>query len=238
MKIITVSSLKGGVGKTTLAVFIARALSASGKRVLCIDLDHNNNLTDYWLRDMDCLGLENKAIQHVLARRVPLLDAVIKLDCVDVIAATPQLAKIGFELARDQGVAMRLKSALRQTDYDYVIIDTPPSLSLELTIGLYAADLVLVPVSASRWTVQGYSIICDEISAVFEATGKAPDLMVIPSMVTPKEADVIRGSAMWKCSAYAVCRDPAVKNAVNTSKPLTDDTVSHRAFMGIAGEVV
>jgi len=237
MKIITVSSLKGGVGKTTLAVFLARALVGMGKRVLTIDLDHNNNLTDYWLRDADCQRLEQTAIQHVLARRLAL-GAAIMPGVVDIVAATPQLSKIGYELARDPGVAMRLRGALKTLDYDYVIIDTPPSLSLELTIGLYTADMVLVPVSASRWTVQGFQIIADEVLAVSDAIGKAPEIMVVPSMVTTKEADAIQGAGLWKCSGYAVGRDPAVKNAVNTGKALTSDTVSYRAFMGIAGEVV
>lgn len=239
MKIITISSLKGGVGKTTLAVFIARALAATGARVLCVDLDHNNNLTDYWLRTVTADGIESANVMHALTRSLVLEG--VTWDTADpdikVIPATPSLSRIGIELSRDQGAAMRLRSGLRRLDYDYVIVDTPPSLSLELTLGLYAADLVLVPISASRWTVQGYQIIGDEVAAVAESTGIAPAILAVPSMVTEKEAAALREADAWECTEAAVYRDATIKAAASEGRALREGTKAAAWFDALAGEV-
>lgn len=243
MKIITISSLKGGVGKTTLACFIARALAACGSRVLCVDLDHNNNLTDYWLRTYPENVLTARNILHVLTRSLTIDDATFErhIDesrgCIDVIPATPSLSRIGIELSRDQGAAMRLRGGLKRLDYDYVFIDTPPSLTLELTLGLYAADMVLVPISASRWALQGFRIIADEVAAVAESTGIAPKLLAVPSMVTEAETQAIQAADGWTCSRTAILRDATVKDAASKGRSLREGTKAAEWFKALAGEV-
>ena len=236
MTIITVSSLKGGVGKTTLACFTARALAKSA-RVLCVDLDHNNNLTDYWLRDWPVDEIEVRNISGVLSRTVSIDQSTWMRDPVDVIPATPSLSRISALIGHDQNVAARLRTALRKLDYDYIIIDTPPSLSLELSIGLNCADRVLVPVSASRWTLQGYQIIADEVAGIVESTGREVPMLAVPSMVTEKEADSLRRVTEWKTTVGAVYRDQTIKAAASEGRALREGTNAAGWFAGLAEEV-
>jgi len=237
--IITVSSLKGGVGKTTLSAFLAQALKRRGFYVLAVDLDHNNNLTDYYLRAEDVDEIERKNIRHVLT-------GAMKLDQAstwpshhgDIIPATPSLATIGLELARDPGGVLRLRSGLRRLSYDHVIIDTPPALTLELTAGLYAADLVLVPVSSSRWTVQGYRVIADEVARVADGIGHSPRMLAVPSMVTEAEVGLLHGLDAWVSTAAGIRRDPAIRAAASEGRALREGTRGAAWFDELAGEVV
>ena len=177
---------------------------------------------------------------QALVRACPVPAVIWNTESVpglDIIPSTPFLSRIGIELSRDQGAAMRLRRDLRRLDYDYVIVDTPPSLSLELTLGLYAADLVLVPVSASRWTVQGYQIIAEEVAAVADSIGIAPKIMAVPSMVTRVEAEALRASDAWACTAGAVYRDAPIKAAASEGRALRVGTQAREWFAGLAEEV-
>jgi len=239
MKVLTISSLKGGVGKTTLGIFLARALAGRGHRVLGVDLDHNNNATDYWMRYNVAEAIESLSVLRVLTRQITLEAAITKTAMgFDFIPATPTLSRVGVELARDPGAALRLRAGLRKLDYDFVIIDTPPSLSLELTIGLYAADLVLVPLSASRWTLQGFQIIADEVARVEEAGLPAPGMLAVPSMVSESEEKALRETEGWTLSRASIYRDAAVRGAVDAGRGLREGTRATGWFEALAGEVV
>ena len=235
--IITVSSLKGGVGKTTTAIFLAQALEARGHRVLVVDLDHNNNLTDYYLREVNTEDVDGRNIRHVLAGSIKAELAVWNSNRGQVIPATPGLATVGLELARDPAGVLRLRSGLRRMDYEYVIIDTPPALTIELTAGLYAADVVIVPVSASRWTVQGYQIIESEVARVEDAGLPVPRMLALPSMVSDREAQTIRDVPIWRATAASVHRDPAIRAAASEGRILRVETVADLAFDTLAQEM-
>ena len=154
MKVITFGSLKGGVGKTTCAAFLAQALTAEGARVLVVDIDANNNLTDYFLRDTTAQELEARNVRHVLVDGLKPVEAVHhSAHGIDIIPATPELHSVGIELASDPGALLRFPVDLRQLDYDFIVIDSPPALVIELRAALYAANLVLVPIAFSRWTI-------------------------------------------------------------------------------------
>jgi len=241
--ILTISSLKGGVGKTSTAIFLAQAMVNRGHRVLVVDLDHNNNLTDYFLRGASLDEIDGKNIREVLTGKAALPSAIWKLVLgpdmpMDIIPATPSLATIGIECASNPASVLRLRSALRKLDYDHVIIDTPPALTLELTAGLYAADMVIVPVSASRWTVQGYQVIASQIAGVEDAGIKMPRIVALPSMVTAMQAEVLQNVEIWDCLRSSIRRDVAIATAASEGRVLRAGTHADGWFDELAGEVV
>jgi ATPases involved in chromosome partitioning len=248
--IITVSSLKGGVGKTTLTAFLAQALKAMGKKVLVVDLDHNNNLTDYALREVGTEQIEARNIRQVLTHKATAQECIWSgresRDGIstmgpfgDIIPATPSLAQVGYELAMDGGAVLRFRKNMRDLEcYDFVLIDTPPSLCIELSAGLYAADMVLVPVSASRWTVQGYQVIEAEVVKIGDTLGKAPRMLAVPSMVSESEAETLREVEIWKATATSIRRDPSIRAAASEGRALREGTIAAEAFRALAEEVV
>ena len=172
MRIIAVASLKGGAGKTAVSIFLSQLLSQRGP-VLAVDLDHNNNLTDYFLRSVEIGKIESANVYHAISgtRLIPDClhtlcdtDDDSKSSRISVLPATPDLAKAGLDLARDPGAILRFAKELRRLDFTAIVIDTPPALCFELSCALYAAQMILSPASLSRWTVQGFSLLRDEVS--------------------------------------------------------------------------
>lgn len=237
MKIISVASLKGGAGKTAVSIFLSQLLSEKG-RVLAIDLDHNNNLTDYFLRNTDTERIESANVYHVLTGTRRLDDCTHEAGSVSVLPATPHLARIGLELSRDPGAILRFSKALRKLDFQAIVIDTPPALSFELSCALYSSCTVLSPVSFSRWTVQGFSLLKDEISGVSEATGKAPQLLALPAQVNESQEDKLRGTKFAEFSKGAIHRSSAIRSACDSGKPLKASSGSYAEFRALAKELV
>lgn len=218
MKIITVASLKGGVGKTTTAIFLALALKERSKRVLVIDADPNNNLTDYFLRDADPNEIESRNLYHLLSGKATA-EQCIYLAGVDVIPCTLSLHRVGIEQGTNPGSLLRFASNLRKLDYDVILIDTPPSPGYELRAALHASDLVLSPVGLSRWNVQALDILRGEILDVKEDVGHAPELLALPSMVTESEERSLRLSAIAELlTQTSVHKSAPIKKAAATGK--------------------
>jgi chromosome partitioning protein len=239
MKIISIASLKGGVGKTSLALFLGQAMAYKGKRVLSVDLDHNNNLTDFYLRDTDPDVLESRNVYHALTGSKPVSTCIFPSEFnIDMLPATPTVAKIGLELARDPGALLRFPSALRRLDYEVVIIDTPPALSFELTAALYAADLILCPVAWSRWTVQGFNLLAEECAHVSEGTGRPLVVHVVPSIVIDSEVEKLEKLDSWTMTAGKISKSAAIKNAGSAGSALRTASKSWEEFNALADEVL
>jgi chromosome partitioning protein len=239
MQIITAASLKGGSGKTSLAIFLSQALTHIGRRTLAIDLDHNNNLTDYFCRDADPEQLEAMNAHHVLTGKAQPAEAIRAYGLgLDVMPCTPSIAQADIELARDPMAYQLFKTRIRKLDYDIIIIDTPPSLSAPLTAALLAADLVLSPVNLTRWTVQGFFLLQQQIDRAAEASGEAPRLLAVPSIVTPAEAEKLAYIADWKSTRTAIPKNAAICNAGTNGTNLKESTKGWEAYNALAGEVM
>jgi len=216
MIVITIASLKGGCGKTTAALFLAEALAFSGKSVVLIDADPNNNATDYLARDVSSEELEARSLHAALLGQRKLEECRFPtMFNLDVIPGTPSLAKVTMELAADPGIALRFPRAVRSLAADVVILDSPPALTLELNLALFAADVVIVPVGLSRWTVAAYRVVADLAARAEEVTTRQTRLLALPSIVTEKEADMIRKVADWNATETAIFKAAAVRNAAN-----------------------
>jgi chromosome partitioning protein len=153
MKVIAFANQKGGVAKTTTTLNLAVALAEKGHRVLCIDMDPQGNLTMSQGIDPDTV---ETSMYDVLVHHVPIRDVVRKRE-IDVACASIDLAGAEIAMSAQIGRERSLEKALKPVadDYDFVCIDTPPSLGLLTINALTAADKVIVPVQCEYLSMRG-----------------------------------------------------------------------------------
>jgi len=166
-KILSIANQKGGVGKTTTSVNLGACLAYIGKRVLIVDIDPQGNATSG-------VGIEKAEVEQciydVLVDDVEAKD-VIKPTSVEnlyAIPATIQLAGAEIELVPTISREVRLKRALEEVkdQFDYIIIDCPPSLGLLTLNALTASDAVLIPVQCEYYALEGLSQLLNTVRLV------------------------------------------------------------------------
>ncbi len=166
-KIVAIFNQKGGVGKTTTCVNFAAALGQKGKKTLLVDCDPQGNTTSG-------VGLDKSEIENssydILINDVSAKDAVVKTEFknLSVLPADMNLAGAELELAENDNRFKALKKALATVimDYDYIIIDCPPSLGLISLNALTAADTVIVPLQCEYYALEGLSQLLGTIRTV------------------------------------------------------------------------
>jgi len=152
-KVISFANQKGGVAKTTTTLNLAVAFAESGHRVLCVDLDPQGNLTMSQGIDPDRV---EKSMFDVLVHHIPIRD-VIQSREIDIAVASIDLAGAEIAMSTQIGRERSLEKALKvvEADYDFVCIDTPPSLGLLTVNALTASDKVIVPVQCEYLSMRG-----------------------------------------------------------------------------------
>ncbi|MDM4768475.1 AAA family ATPase [Pelomonas sp. SE-A7] len=166
-KIFCIANQKGGVGKTTTTVNLAAGLAQVGQRVLVVDLDPQGNATMGSGIDKRKLEL---SIYDVLLESASIAEAKTRNDKVgyDVLGANRELAGAEVELVELERREKRLKAALAEVknDYDFVLIDCPPSLSMLTLNGLCSAHGVIVPMQCEYFALEGLSDLVNTIKQV------------------------------------------------------------------------
>ena len=168
-KIITICNQKGGTGKTTSAINIAVFLAVAGKKVILIDLDPQANATSG-------IGINKHNIQkstyHVLLEEADINEILEPTAVPGLMLAPSNLDLTGaeVELVGSLGREYRLKRALEKVkqEYDFIIIDSPPSLGLLTINGLCAADSVIIPVQCEYYALEGLTQLNNTIKLVKE----------------------------------------------------------------------
>ncbi len=155
-KTIAIVNQKGGVGKTTTCVNLAAALHSAGQRVLLCDFDPQGNATSG-------LGIDKATVSptvyDVVVDGTDPARAIVKTAYSDVLPSNKALAGATIEMIGMERREHRLKEALRQVekDYDFILIDCPPSLELLTLNGICAADTIMVPVQCEYYALEGLS---------------------------------------------------------------------------------
>ena len=164
-KIIAVANQKGGVGKTTTAISLAALLAEAGKRTLLVDMDPQGNATS---------GVNIKAGQNtsyeVLINGVPAAEALVKshVKGLSLLPGDIRLAAAEVELVGMERREYRLRDALNavKNQFDYLLLDCPPSLGLITISALTAADSVLIPIQCEYYALEGVTALMNTISRV------------------------------------------------------------------------
>lgn len=166
-RIFCIANQKGGVGKTTTTVNLAAGLAAQQQRVLLVDLDPQGNATMGSGVDKRSL---TRSVYHVLLGLATIAHARVRSEPggYDVLGANRDLAGAEVELVELEGRETRLKQALQTVaaDYDFVLIDCPPSLSLLTVNGLCAAHGVIIPMQCEYFALEGLADLVNTIKRV------------------------------------------------------------------------
>ena len=166
-RIIAVANQKGGVGKTTTSINLAACLAEKGKKVLAVDMDPQGNLTSGLGVDKDSV---EKSIYELIVGEVDIKDVINKevLENLDIIPTSIDLSAAEIELIGVNDKEYILRNAIDQVkdQYDFVIIDCPPSLSMLTINAMTTADSVIVPIQCEYYALEGLSQLIHTVELV------------------------------------------------------------------------
>jgi chromosome partitioning protein len=248
-RIIAIVNQKGGVGKSTTAVNLGASLALLGRRVLIVDIDPQGNSTTG-------VGVDKRNVTRdiysVLLDRAPVREVACGTDVpnLSIVPATINLAGAEIELVSALQREGRLKSALSvvERDYDYVLIDCPPSLGLLTINALTAATEVIIPVQAEFYALEGLSQLTAIVRRIKEALN--PDLVILGVLITMFDGrtklatevlDEVNRYFPDRVFATQIPRNIRLSEAPSYGKPAVLFDVKSRgaqAYMSLAKEVV
>lgn len=248
-QIISVANQKGGVGKTTTTVNLGACLASLGKKVLLVDMDAQGNATSgVGIRKPDV----TKDIYDVLVNELPIDEATLitEHENLSIVPATLQLAGAEIELTSMMARESRLKGSLAEvsSQYDYILIDCPPSLG-HLTINSFtASDSILIPVQCEYYALEGLSKLLNTVRLVQKHFN--PELEIEGVLLTMYDArtnlgnevvEEVRKYFREKVYETIIPRNIRLSEAPSHGKPIIDyDPRSRGAevYQALAKEVV
>lgn len=249
-RVIAIANQKGGVGKTTTAVNLAASLAVAEQRTLLIDGDPQGNATSG-------LGLPRAQLTRttydVLIGACPIADATwrnVGFSHLDVVPATPDLAGAEVELVNQEGRERMIRDAIApaKSQYDYILVDCPPSLGLITLNMLAAADALLIPLQCEYYALEGISQLLQTIHLVQQAVNPGLDIDgVLLTMFDPRlnlskqvaaEAREYFGDKVFRT---VIPRNIRLAEAPSFGKPIIMydlQSVGAQAYLAVAKELM
>lgn len=246
-RIISISNQKGGVGKTTTAINLCASLAAAEKRTLLLDLDPQGNATSgCGVSDFSMTSYE------LLLGNARLIDCISKtsIPFLDIIPCDRRLAGAEIELVAQVSRENFLTHALlgARERYDYVVIDTPPSLGLLTLNALTAADSVLIPIQCEYYALEGLSQLLSTVQIVQKSLNKSLriegvlltmfDRRLKLSNQVAEEAIEYFGDTVYNTK---IPRNVRLSEAPSFGKPILlydVECLGSHSYMDLAGEVI
>jgi chromosome partitioning protein len=226
MKIISVVNQKGGVGKTTTTWNTAACLSELGYKVLMIDFDPQSSLTICQGIEPDEITKLRKSIYNVLMGSVDINETIIGLDNYYLVPSTIDLAAAEIELSSKIGKEYVLLKNLKKIkfDFDYILIDCPPSLGNLTVNALAASDGAIIPMACEFLSYRGIKLLEDTLSQVKEINSRLEVYGILPTMFdsrTSHSTDVLQ-EVLKDASAggIPVLCGRSVENGREVKKPI------------------
>jgi len=188
-KVLSIANQKGGVGKTTTSVNLAASLVATKRKVLLIDLDPQGNAT------MGC-GVDKHVVEasiyDVLVDKMPISEVRVTTESgVDLVPANGDLTAAEIELLSVEGKERRMTEALEgyRTEYDFILIDCPPSLNMLTVNALSASDAVVIPMQCEYYALEGLSALLNTIEMIRNALNPKLEIDgLLRTMYDPRNA--------------------------------------------------
>jgi len=185
MKVIAITNQKGGVGKTTTSVNLAAALAEKKSRILLVDIDPQGSATSV----LDSKENENPSIYSALIGEKAAAELIIptRIKNLSLIPSNLDLAGAEIEVARMDDHMMRLRTCFeglrKQSLFDYILLDCPPSLGILMSNALAAADEILVPIQCEYYALEGLGLLM-EVTDRIRASGANPTLSISGLLLT------------------------------------------------------
>lgn len=248
-KCIAVANQKGGVGKTTTAVNLSACLGAKGKKVLLLDTDPQGNASSG-------LGVDKAqaeySIYNVLIGDVPLKEAIIhtEFENLDLCPSNIELAGAEIELVsmEDREVLMKRAVAQIKNEYDFIIIDCPPSLGLITLNSFVCADTVMIPIQCEYYALEGLSQLMNTIRTVKRSLNPAIDIEgVLLTMFDTRTnlsiqvADEVKKYYPHKVYGTVIPRNVRISEAPSFGEPIhiyDKHSKGAESYMDLADEII